>query len=62
VARSALDQWQADGAATYLGSTDDVRPAISAADCAGRAKMEREFDQELVHACYIDALAQAAIL
>jgi len=136
VARSALDQWQADGAATYLGSTDDVRPVIAAADCvvlpsyyregvphilleaaamgkpvittdmpgcrlavddavngylcaprsigslaeamarmaaldpaalaelgrAGRAKMEREFDQGLVHACYIDALAQAAIL
>lgn len=133
---SALEQWQRDGAADYLGSTEDVRAALAAADCsvlpsyyregvphilleaaamakpvittdspgcrlavddavsgllcaprsveslaaamermaaldsaaraamgqAGRAKVEREFDQRLVHASYIDALTQSGIL
>ncbi|MGH6729437.1 MAG: glycosyltransferase, partial [Sphingomicrobium sp.] len=133
---SALEEWQRQGAADYLGSTDDVRAALAAADCvvlpsfyregvphilleaaamarpvittdspgcrlavddgvsgllctprsveslaeamerlasfasaaraamgrAGRAKVEREFDERLVHAAYVDALVQSGIL
>lgn len=33
VKRSEVEQWQADGLVTYLGETDDVRPAIAQADC-----------------------------
>ncbi|MES2147994.1 MAG: glycosyltransferase family 4 protein [Pseudomonadota bacterium] len=136
VPRSALDQWQHDGLATFLGSTDDVRPPVAQSDCVvlpsyygegvphilleaaamarplittdtagcrlavddgasgylcqagsieslaeamtrmallkpaarqamgalGRAKMEREFDQEFVHASYLAALGVSGIL
>ena len=132
---SVLEAWQAKGAADYLGSTGDVRPAIAAADCvvlpsyyregvphilleaaamgrpvittdmpgcrdavddgrtgmlceprsaealaeamermaalspakrsamgkSARSKMEREFDQRIVHRRYIDALDQSFI-
>jgi glycosyltransferase involved in cell wall biosynthesis len=37
----------------------DARTAMGR---AGRAKMEREFDERLVHAAYIDALVQSGIL
>lgn len=33
VPRSALERWHEEGLATFLGSTDDVRPAIAEADC-----------------------------
>lgn len=130
-----LERWGGEGIADYLGSTDDVRPAIAAADCvvlpsyyregvprvlleasamavpvittdwpgcreavddretgllceprsieslaqamermlampgeerlqmarAGRAKMEREFAEEIVHRRYLDALAKVGI-
>ncbi|MBA3668927.1 MAG: glycosyltransferase family 4 protein [Sphingomonas sp.] len=136
VPSSALEQWQEEGPATFLGSTDDVRSAVAQADCVvlpsyygegvphilleaaamarpvittntagcrlavddgvsgykcqagsmeslaaamsrmallkpaaleamgqwGRAKMEREFDQEFVHASYLAALGLSGIL
>ena len=33
IAFETLQGWQADGAIEYLGSTDDVRPHVAAADC-----------------------------
>ncbi len=33
VGQERLDHWQAEGLITYLGETDDVRPALRAADC-----------------------------
>ena len=33
VPRSAVDGWAAEGLIEYLGESDDVRPAIAAADC-----------------------------
>jgi glycosyltransferase involved in cell wall biosynthesis len=42
VPRSALDEWQTQGHADYLGSTDDVRPAIADADCIVLPSFYRE--------------------
>ncbi|HEY0028246.1 MAG TPA: glycosyltransferase family 4 protein [Allosphingosinicella sp.] len=33
VGRADVDAWVAEGAVDYVGSSDDVRPAIAAADC-----------------------------
>ena len=33
VAREEVEAWQAEGLIDYLGSTDDVRPHLGAADC-----------------------------
>ncbi|MDK2122897.1 glycosyltransferase family 4 protein [Parachitinimonas caeni] len=33
ISRDEIDGWQAEGIVDYLGSTDDVRPFIAAADC-----------------------------
>lgn len=33
VSRRILEQWETEGIITYLGSADDVRPAMLAADC-----------------------------
>ncbi|MEO6433217.1 MAG: glycosyltransferase family 4 protein [Sphingomicrobium sp.] len=42
VPRAALDEWSTLGVADYLGSTDDVRSAIAAADCVVLPSFYRE--------------------
>ena len=40
--RETVDAWQAEGVIEYLGATDDVRPAIAAADCVALPSYYRE--------------------
>jgi len=42
ISRTQIDQWVADGAVRYLGSSDDVRPHIADADCVVLPSYYRE--------------------
>jgi glycosyltransferase involved in cell wall biosynthesis len=42
ISREQMDKWTQEGAVTYLGDTDNVRPYIAAADCCVLPSSYRE--------------------
>ena len=50
VPRATLDQWCAEGVVDYLGATDDVRPAIAAADCVVLPSYREGLPRSLIEA------------
>jgi glycosyltransferase involved in cell wall biosynthesis len=50
VARADVDAWVADGIVEYLGSSDDVRPYIAAADCVALPSYREGVSRTLLEA------------
>ncbi len=55
---AAIDGWVAEGVVEYLGETDDVRPAIAAADCIVLPSYREGLPRSLIEA---SAMARPAI-
>ncbi len=58
VPRATIDRWEAEGVIEYGGETDDVRPAIAAADCVVLPSYREGLPRSLIEAA---AMARPAI-
>lgn len=58
VPRATIDRWVAEGVIEYVGETDDVRPAIAAADCVVLPSYREGLPRSLIEAA---AMARPAI-